>query len=100
MSTTAPRLAPIGVWERLPAGLAHRDHIYGRVSILDTEGTVLSRVGGGPANTPGNFTAPHSIAVDSRGDVYVAEATWTIGVSRGLVPDGTPTPQKLTRFSP
>jgi DNA-binding beta-propeller fold protein YncE len=69
---------------------------YGRVSIMDTDGRVLARVGGGPPNTPGNFTAPHGIAVDSRGDVYVAEVTYTIGVSTGAVPDGTPTLQKLS----
>ncbi|HYL51987.1 MAG TPA: peptidyl-alpha-hydroxyglycine alpha-amidating lyase family protein [Acidimicrobiia bacterium] len=70
---------------------------YGRVSILDLEGTLVARYGGGAPNTPGNFCAPHGIAVDSRGDVYVAEVTYTIGASRGLVPDGTPTLQKLVR---
>ena len=68
---------------------------YGRVSVLDTNGRVVARAGGGAPNTAGHFTAPHGIAVDSRGDVYVAEVTWTLGVSRGLVPDGTPTLQKL-----
>jgi NHL repeat-containing protein len=70
---------------------------YGRISILDTSGKVLARYGGGAPNTAGNFTAPHGMAVDSRGDVYVAEVTWFFGVQRGLVPDGTPTLQKLTR---
>jgi DNA-binding beta-propeller fold protein YncE len=68
---------------------------YGRVSILDATGRVLARYGGGPPNTPGNFTAPHGIAVDSRGAVYVAEVTWTIGVALGLVTDVAPTLQKL-----
>src|SRR5207249_8997604 len=66
-----------------PKGEEIREDRYGRVSILDTDGKVLARFGGGPPNTPGNFTAPHGIAVDSRGDVYVAEVTWTIGVSAG-----------------
>jgi hypothetical protein len=68
---------------------------FGRLSILDTSGKVVARYGGGAPNTPGNFTAPHGVAVDSRGDVYVAEVTWFFGVQRGLVPDGTPTLQKL-----
>jgi NHL repeat-containing protein len=68
---------------------------YGRISILDTSGRVVARYGGGPPNTPGNFTAPHGIAVDSRGAVYVAEVTWTIGVNPGLVPETAPTLQKL-----
>ena len=70
---------------------------YGRVSVLDTHGTVLARYGGGAPDTPGNFTAPHGIAVDSKGDVYVAEVTWTFGVSAGAVRDGAPTIQKLAR---
>jgi len=82
---------------KTPKGEVIAAHRYGRVAVLDTNGRVLARFGGGPPNTPGSFTAPHSIAVDSHGDVYVAEVTWTIGVSRGLVPDGTPTLQKLTR---
>ena len=82
---------------RRPNGAEVGADEYGRVTILDTEGSVVARVGGGPPNTPGNFTAPHGIAVDSRGDVYVAEVTYTIGVSAGVVPDGTPTLRKLTR---
>jgi DNA-binding beta-propeller fold protein YncE len=70
---------------------------YGRISILDTSGRALGRSGGGPPATPGSFTAPHGIAVDSRGDVYVAEVTYTIGVGPGVVPDGAPTFQKLGR---
>jgi hypothetical protein len=34
--------------------------------------------------------------VDSRGDVYVAEVTWTFAVSRGLVQQGCHTFQKFT----
>jgi DNA-binding beta-propeller fold protein YncE len=79
-----------------PKGEEIRDDRYGRVSILDTDGRVVARFGGGAPNTPGNFTAPHGIAVDSRGDVYVAEVTWTIGVSAGVVAEDTPTIQKLS----
>jgi hypothetical protein len=79
-----------------PNGDEIKEDLYGRVSILDTDGKVQTRVGGGPPNAPGNFTAPHGIAVDSRGDVYVAEVTWTIGVSAGAVADSAPTIQKLS----
>lgn len=78
-----------------PNGETITEDRYGRVSVMDTNGSVVARFGGGAPDTPGNFTAPHGIAVDSRGDVYVAEVTWTIGVSRGLVRDGAPTLQKL-----
>ena len=71
---------------------------YGRVSAIRSDGTVVGRWGGSPPGTPGAFTAPHGIAVDSRGDVYVAEVTYTIGVATGRIPAGAaPTLQKLAR---
>jgi DNA-binding beta-propeller fold protein YncE len=82
---------------KTPKGEEIASDRYGRVSMLDTDGRVLGRYGGGAPNTPGNFTAPHGIAVDSRGDMYVAEVTWTIGVSVGAVLPETPTIQKLSR---
>jgi DNA-binding beta-propeller fold protein YncE len=82
---------------RTPKGEEIADHRYGRLSVLDTNGRVVARSGGGPANTPGSFTAPHGVAVDSRGDVYVAEVAYTLAVSAGLVPPSAPTLQKLRR---
>jgi DNA-binding beta-propeller fold protein YncE len=71
---------------------------YGRVSALRDDGTVVARWGGSAPGTEGGFTAPHGIAVESRGDVYVAEVTHTFGVAPGLVPaGGAPTLQKLGR---
>jgi DNA-binding beta-propeller fold protein YncE len=66
-----------------------------RISILDTSGTVLARIGrkedaAGPA--PGQFTSPHGIAVDSRGDIYVGEVAATAW--RSLFP-GSPRPDDL-----
>ena len=44
------------------------------IDILDRQtGQVLSSFGGGPGRYPGQFTLPHGIAVDSVGNVYVAE---------------------------
>jgi DNA-binding beta-propeller fold protein YncE len=71
---------------------------YGRVSALNGDGTVAARWGGTAPGTAGGFTAPHGIAVDSRGDVYVAEVTHTFGVAPGLIAPGfAPTLQKLAR---
>ena len=67
----------------------------GRVSVLDREGRLLARWGGPDATASGSFAAPHGLAVDSRGDVYVSEVTWTFAVSRGLAPEGTHTFQKF-----
>ncbi|MGI8550169.1 MAG: peptidyl-alpha-hydroxyglycine alpha-amidating lyase family protein [Dehalococcoidia bacterium] len=53
---------------------------YGhRVSIYSPEGTLLARFGAPEeGEEPGRFIAPHGIAVDSAGDVYVAEVSFTI----------------------
>jgi NHL repeat len=52
-----------------------------RVTILDHNGKLLSRLGTPHASTEdGGFVAPHTLAVDSRGDLYVGEvsyASWT-----------------------
>jgi DNA-binding beta-propeller fold protein YncE len=70
----------------------------GRVSVYDPSGTVLARWGGADRTAAGNFIAPHDICVDSRGDVYVGEVTWTFGVSGGYVPEGGHTLQKFARI--
>jgi DNA-binding beta-propeller fold protein YncE len=49
-----------------------------RVSILSSKGDLLARVGGRfHGEKPGEFVAPHGVAVDSRGDFYVAEVAYT-----------------------
>ncbi|HUK42095.1 MAG TPA: peptidyl-alpha-hydroxyglycine alpha-amidating lyase family protein, partial [Candidatus Acidoferrales bacterium] len=50
-----------------------------RVDIYDKKGKRLARLGDIFAGEkPGQFIAPHGIALDSRSDVYVAEVSWTI----------------------
>ncbi len=71
----------------------------GRVTVYDPEGRILTRWGSADACVPGSFAAPHGLAVDSRGDIYVSEVTWTFAVSRGLVPAGCHTFQKFARTS-
>ena len=80
-------------------------HLPGRVSILDKSGVVIARLGDhGPVDPiwgaadpcrPGNFCAPHGLAIDPNGDLYVAEVTATIGVRPGLVPPDCHTLQKF-----
>jgi hypothetical protein len=71
----------------------------GRVSVFDADGKVVTRFGSSSERRaePGYFVAPHDIAVDSRGDVYVAEVTNTFGVRPGEVPAGTHSFQKFAR---
>jgi streptogramin lyase len=84
--------------QKRPSGEQVGTDRFGRIAILDTEGHVLARFGGGQPNDPGQFTAPHGIAVDSKGAVYVAEVTFTVGVSIGAVAAEAPTLQKLRRL--
>ena len=71
--------------------------LHARVSILDERGAVLARLGGDDPCAPGSFCAPHGLAVDPNGDLYIAEVTMTIGVKPGLVPADCHTFQKLAR---
>jgi hypothetical protein len=46
---------------------------------VDAKGTLISRLGGadGPGLEPGRFMAPHGLALDARGDIYVGEVSYT-----------------------
>ena len=49
-----------------------------RVSIMSRSGEVLARLGTHTyGDEPGRFYSPHGIAVDSKGDIYVAEVSWS-----------------------
>ncbi len=56
----------------------HHPNIGPRLSIVDREGKVIARLGGeaGPGLEPGKFVAPHGLAVDKRGDIYVGEVSY------------------------
>jgi len=50
-----------------------------RVDIYDKTGKRLARLGDiWPGEKPGQFIAPHGLAIDSQGDIYVGEVSWTI----------------------
>lgn len=69
----------------------------GRVSIFDAKGKLKARWGGGKNPcAPGDFFSPHDICVDSHGDIYVGEVTWSAGGSRGMVPADCHALQKFT----
>ncbi len=69
----------------------------GRVSVLDLQGNVLLRWTSADRCAPGNFIAPHTLCVDSRGDLYVGEVTHTFAVKNDLVPPDAHTFQKFAR---
>jgi NHL repeat len=56
----------------------HTPNLGPRVSILDSHGNLLARLDAGDASADaGGFIAPHAIAVDSRGDLYLGEVSYT-----------------------
>jgi DNA-binding beta-propeller fold protein YncE len=65
----------------LPAHLAvsaEVPNLGARVSIVTLKGERVGRIGGRfMGEQPGEFIAPHGCVVDSRGDLYVAEVSWT-----------------------
>ena len=73
---------------------AHHTNLGPRLTITDARGGVIARLGGeqGPGNEPGKFLSPHGLAVDSRGDIYVGEVSYTNWPS---MQPGIPVPAKL-----
>jgi DNA-binding beta-propeller fold protein YncE len=73
-------------------GLGHR------VSIYDLNGNMLTRFGDPEEGEgPGQFIAPHGIAVDSHGDLYVSEVSYTIRGSNMDPPKELKSLKKFTR---
>jgi hypothetical protein len=62
----------------MPVNLKYRN-LGPRISIVDKEGKLVSRLGGeeGAGLEVGRFLAPHGLATDSRGDIYVGEVAYT-----------------------
>ena len=49
-----------------------------RVTLMNTRGEVLARIGRESyGDQVGRFYSPHGVAVDSKGDMYVADVSWT-----------------------
>ena len=69
-----------------------------RVTVMSTSGEILARVGEDPAGPEaGRFYAPHGIAVDSRGDLYVGDVSISaFGGAKGIT-GGLRSFQKLVR---
>ncbi len=76
------------------AGLDDAPGMGHRVGVYNLKGELVSRFGAPEEGEgPGQFIAPHGIAVDSKGSVYVAEVSFTIRGSR-MTP-----PKELRSFS-
>ena len=68
---------------------------HARMAVYDKNGKAITRWGTPQVTEPGSFAAPHGLALDSRGDLYVSEVTWTFAVSRGHAPADCHTFQKF-----
>ena len=68
-----------------------------RVSILSIDGKVLTRFGNqrGRDQKTALFLAPHTVAIDSRGDIYVGEVSWSW--TKGTLDRGARVVQKFAR---
>ena len=78
----------------------NRNHpnIGPRITVLDTNGELLARIGHfGYGLDVGQFMAPHGIALDSKGDMYVGEVAWTNMNNLGETVDGVRSFQKLVK---
>jgi DNA-binding beta-propeller fold protein YncE len=76
-----------------------------RLSFVDATGKTIARLGGeaGPGLEAGKFVAPHGLAVDSRGDIYVGEVSYTefprLFPDRGAIPFRMRSLQKLEKLT-
>ena len=56
-----------------PGGEFYISELQHRLTIVDAKGKILTQWGGESSRDVGMFVAPHSVAVDSFGDIYVGE---------------------------
>jgi len=78
----------------------HVPNLGPRVTVLDAKGQKVARFGGPfGGETPGEFTAPHSVVTDSQGAVYVSEVSWTAGGSLETPPREIRSLQKFARVA-
>ena len=75
-------------------------NLGGRVSILSLKGDLLGRIGDRfRGEKPGQFVAPHGVVTDSRGDLYVAEVSYTAKGRHENPPREIRSLQKFVRVS-
>lgn len=54
-------------------GVRYVPELQGHVAILDQDDHTIAKLGGERNTEPGNFFAPHTVALDSQGSLYVGE---------------------------
>jgi hypothetical protein len=71
--------------------------MHGRTSLRDGDSRVLERSQGQNPCAPANFVAPHGLAIDSHGDIYVGKVNWTVWGRFGRLRSNCHTFQKFAR---
>ena len=102
MATGADPLCYIG--ELGPGMKVNREtpNLGPRISIMNNKGELLARIGNiHRGMAPNQFLAPHGLAVDSHGDIYVGEVSYTNwpSISDEPVPNHLRTLRKLIRVT-
>ncbi|PPR24803.1 MAG: hypothetical protein CFH40_00679 [Alphaproteobacteria bacterium MarineAlpha10_Bin3] len=102
MATGADPLCYIG--ELGPGMKVNREtpNLGPRISIMNNKGELLARIGDiHRGMAPNQFLAPHGLAVDSHGDIYVGEVSYTNwpSISDEPVPNHLRTLRKLIRVT-
>ena len=81
------------------ASNAFGTHLGPRITICDPNGEVLTRLSEQPpGDEPGRFYAPHGIDVDSKGNIYVAEVSYSEFGTKGNPPRELRSMQQLLKL--
>jgi len=94
------------LWRPLEPGQGSFVHGYGtrdlpgRLTVFRPDGRIAARWGADSGNrgAPGNFIAPHGLAVDSRGSLYVAEVSGSFGALPGRLPKDVCMAHQIQKF--
>jgi DNA-binding beta-propeller fold protein YncE len=78
------------------------DHdLPGRVTVFRKDGKIVARFGDDSQHRadPGNFIAPHGVAIDSRGNLYVSEVSGTFGGRTKRMPMDVCVAHQIQKFA-
>jgi sugar lactone lactonase YvrE len=95
------------LWRPLEKGQGSFVHGYperdlpGRMTVFYPDGRIAARWGADSAKraAPGNFIAPHGLALDSKGNLYVSEVSMTFGFHAKRMPSEQCINHQIQKFA-